>query len=278
MSLYKYATPERLDVLRHLRIRFTQPTALNDPFEFRPLVSAFRPPDLAARDLAAELERQLPQEIAKYKGILSPAQAALLPILANQLKPAMVGQAMEQIDAFFPTLKKSLFDTLGNSLGILSLSEIPDNPLMWAHYAANHTGFIIEFDDQHPWFSAKLAETDELRHLRKVSYVDTAPSSYLTEWKGQDVFCSKLKMWEYEQEWRIIRPLQEASERIGSDIYLFAVPPESIRSVIKGIKTASNVGAELSSILKGDPKLAHVRKSQAQLSASANLIEIIPAA
>lgn len=148
--------------------------------------------DSAAKDLAAELERQLPQEIAKYQAILSPAQAALLPILANQLKSTMIGQAIEQIDAFFPTLKKNLFDMLGGSLGILSLSELPYNLLMWAHYAANHTGFVIEFDDKHPWFWAKLAETDEFRHLRKVSCLDSPPSPYLAEWKGHDVFCSKL--------------------------------------------------------------------------------------
>ncbi|MGA9509837.1 MAG: hypothetical protein WBV55_14575 [Candidatus Sulfotelmatobacter sp.] len=91
-------------------------------------------------------------------------------------------------------------------------------------------------------------------------------------------FVASFKIWEYEQEWRIIRPLQEASKRIGADIYLFEVPPESIRSVIAGIKTASDLRAELSTILKGNPKLAHVRKSQARLSASANMIEINPAA
>jgi hypothetical protein len=188
----------------------------------------------------------------------------------------MVGQAIEQIDAFFPTLKKSLFDMLGNSLGILSLSEVPINLLMWAHYAANHTGFVIEFDDKHPWFWAKLAETDEFRHLRKVSYLDKPPSPYLTEWKGHDVFCSKLKMWEYEQEWRIIRPLQEAAKRIGDEIYLFEVPPESIRSVITGIKTPSESATELWKLLNSEPKLTHVRKLRAQLSIRDNTIEIVP--
>ena len=33
MSLYKYVTPDRLDILKNLLIRFTQPTALNDPLE-----------------------------------------------------------------------------------------------------------------------------------------------------------------------------------------------------------------------------------------------------
>lgn len=37
MYLYKYLNPDRVDVLKQRRIRFTQPSALNDPFEFKPL-------------------------------------------------------------------------------------------------------------------------------------------------------------------------------------------------------------------------------------------------
>ena len=34
--LYKYAPPERINILVEKTIRFTQPCFLNDPFEFRP--------------------------------------------------------------------------------------------------------------------------------------------------------------------------------------------------------------------------------------------------
>ena len=40
MVLYKYLTPARLDVLEGRRIRFTQPAAFNDPFEFRPCIES----------------------------------------------------------------------------------------------------------------------------------------------------------------------------------------------------------------------------------------------
>ncbi len=33
MILYKYLTPERIDVLKNRKIRYTQPAAFNDPFE-----------------------------------------------------------------------------------------------------------------------------------------------------------------------------------------------------------------------------------------------------
>ncbi|WP_321413254.1 hypothetical protein [uncultured Desulfobacter sp.] len=37
--LYKYLPPERIDVLSNLRIRFSQPRSLNDPFETAPLIN-----------------------------------------------------------------------------------------------------------------------------------------------------------------------------------------------------------------------------------------------
>src|SRR5689334_11281388 len=36
MSLFKYVVSERIDILKNCRIRFTQPSAFNDPFEMQP--------------------------------------------------------------------------------------------------------------------------------------------------------------------------------------------------------------------------------------------------
>lgn len=38
--LYKYLPDNRLDVVKNLKIRFTQPISLNDPFEGLPLIEA----------------------------------------------------------------------------------------------------------------------------------------------------------------------------------------------------------------------------------------------
>ncbi len=277
MRLYKYVSPERgLDVLSNLLIRFTQPTAQNDPFEFRPLVAGFLRPDAATKFVAEEFEKQLPAEIAKYQAVLGPNDKAMLPIIAG-LKPALVALAIDQIDAIFPTLKELLFQKLDKALGILSLTEAPSDLLMWAHYAASHSGFVVEFDGMHPWFWGKLADTDEFRHLRKVTYIEQPLSLYLSDWDGQDVFYSKLKNWAYEQEWRVIRPLQEAAKRVGDDVYLFDVPPESIRGVVSGIKTSPAAWARLCAILKANPKLRHVSTFQARLAAGTNAVEIHPA-
>ena len=39
MRIYKYLSPERVDVLENQMLRFTQANYLNDPFEHLPFVS-----------------------------------------------------------------------------------------------------------------------------------------------------------------------------------------------------------------------------------------------
>src|SRR5207244_2360375 len=41
-TIYKYVTPDRVDILRNGRVRFTQAAALNDPFETHPCFTELR--------------------------------------------------------------------------------------------------------------------------------------------------------------------------------------------------------------------------------------------
>lgn len=41
---------------------------------------------------------------------------------------------------------KSVLDQLRDTVAILSLTRSPSNPLMWAHYGQDHTGFVVGYD------------------------------------------------------------------------------------------------------------------------------------
>jgi hypothetical protein len=68
---------------------------------------------------------------------------------------------------------------------------------MWAHYADNHTGFVIEFDAEHDYFHQKRSESDELGYLRKVTYSIDRPNVVLTKVTSTEMFLTKSKEWEY---------------------------------------------------------------------------------
>jgi hypothetical protein len=94
---------------------------------------------------------------------------------------------------------------LKNRLGILCLTERPDNHLMWVHYARNHTGFVLGFNAHASFFR----ENDRI--LRKVSYQ-----------KGPKVFSEadasvcfyKSDQWAHEEEWRCVREFQHSEPRV----------------------------------------------------------------
>jgi hypothetical protein len=112
-------------------IRFSQPAAFNDPFELRP----------ALRTVISErgAEEQFERHSKKHPEI----QPLRSPILAEMKHLSERGT---------PVMHAHLVKGLNESLGILSLTRQPDSLCMWAHYANAHQGFVIEFDERHPWF------------------------------------------------------------------------------------------------------------------------------
>jgi len=80
-----------------------------------------------------------------------------------------------------------------DKFGILSLSSKSDCPVMWAHYAANHTGVIFILDS--------LKDT-LLSRSRRVDYFDNREEITLNN--IQSNFYKKATDWAYEQEYRVL--------------------------------------------------------------------------
>jgi len=145
---------------------------------------------------------------------------------------------------------------------------------MWCRYALGHTGFVYEFDDKHPWFWAKMEPNDDTHELRKVKYVDGPSSQYLAELDAHEVLYSKLKEWECEREWRIIRPFVESSDRSGEDVHLFAVPPKALTGVIVGSLATDDSIQSLAHIVGCNPDLAHLRIGCADCLPCESIVDI----
>lgn len=123
-------------------------------------------------------------------------------------------------------------------------SKSPTVTPMWAHYAANHSGFVLEFDVD------ALKKTFEDIAIRDVSYKD-APDGSIEQslqmvaatkkprhavWLRQTVlseaYFSKQTSWAYEQETRLVDFNQYVEEVLGNQI-LF-VPLDCLSSIIVG--------------------------------------------
>lgn len=238
MKLYKYVTPERIDILRHGMIRFTQPHAFNDPFEIADTVDSI------------------------YGRGANPLETAL--------DRSKIGNVM--LEVLGKVASRGLQQYFADQFGVLSLAEKPDNLLMWAHYARDHRGFVIELDGEQPFFHRRESEEDRLRHLRKVQYSRDRPAVALEDYNAADALLIKSVDWEYEQEWRMILPLDESSQKLETEvgsIHLFELPPACVTGLILGSRMSSADREPILELLVGEERYSHVAVRQAELSAKA---------
>jgi hypothetical protein len=312
MSLYKYVVPERIDILRHARIRVTQAAALNDPFELKPHFEIFAEDEpmrqifLADAELSEGFETaySMASEIIDEIGKLFPSEDAKkeldeikrnIPppdVLRQQAKeeyPAVVEELVKISKGYTPYLRNALFAKYSEVIGVLSLTEKYDNLLMWAHYANNYKGFVIEFDEKHEFFNPQRFPAESFGGLRKVEYSDIRPTNRsLMEMTPKDIFLIKSKEWEYEQEWRMLAHLEDSNDLIlkvdgkaildpeGLPIYLGPIPPSCITGIIFGSRMTDENKATISNILSSDKRYSHVKKRWSVLDEKTFKLNTIP--
>lgn len=290
MTLFKYIRPERIDVIENLEIRFTQPDALNDPFELHPHFESI----VAETDVLANLPQtpvDLKSMVPQAYAMLSEAQRAMLPLDA----------AMQAVEAFMETddardatakglkiflqsmrdaaapIREAIYQAFNKNVGILSLSELPDNDLMWAHYADSHRGLVLCLDEQHGFFNRRRSENDEFYFVRRVVYSDRPAASMVTL-DGDAMLVTKGTKWSYEREWRMLVPLNDATRSLsfGEDrVHLFAFPPDALEGIVLGAHADVTTAAFLQKLLKDRTALNHVHLSRAMIDLDTRSVKVL---
>jgi hypothetical protein len=259
MSVYKYVPEDRVDVLESGMIRFSPPAVFNDPFELRP----------ALRTVISE--RGAGEHFERYSKEHPEIQRLRNPILAEMKRLSERGT---------PVMQAYLIRGLNESLGILSLTKRPDSLCMWAHYANGHQGFVIEFDDRHPWFEKGYEDFAELGHLREVRYLERRPHAGMDELDEVDILLTKSVEWEYEQEMRLVMPLHTCTRRLPAspfDICLFALPPGCVAGITLGCRASRATEDRLRQILSADGRYSHAVLRRAEVDGSAFRLNVVDA-
>jgi hypothetical protein len=144
-------------------------------------------------------------------------------------------------------------------MGVLSLSEINDNILMWSHYSESHTGFCIEFERTD---SNDLGNWDHCAPVMYDEYLPTFKPIELADKKTVTrILLTKSEFWAYEKEWRIIA-------KQGNQTYPI---PGNITGIIFGYKMPSAHRREISATLGDNVKYYEARKSLTKFA-----VDIIP--
>ena len=173
-------------------------------------------------------------------------------------------------------IRQAIYRAFNENVGLLSLSEIADNELMWAHYADSHTGLVLCFDEQHPFLNRRRSANDEFYFVRKVRYSDGPPLSLATI-DGDALLVTEGTKWSYEREWRMLVPLRDATRSLtigGDTVHLFAFPPDALRGIILGAHATPDTEVSVKTLLNDRPELRHVRLTRATLDLDARSVNV----
>lgn len=230
----------------NFKFRFTPAKDLNDPREIVPVIRIKDPAayvqDIVIRNISRNFLR------AQIANPQVSAEAIWKIIRANNyqfIRSFDVGAKEDEIFSM-------VMNVTNQYVGVLSLTEDPLNELMWAHYAANHSGFVVGIDKRSEFFQPKPGEPKVCGKLMKVIYTDTTPVVFVNS-SGleipKEIFFTKTIKWSYEREWRMIKFLEHANDVVtvkGKKIHLFDVPKAAVKEIIFG----KNISADFADVVQ----------------------------
>lgn len=253
--------PERNNFFNNFEIRFSQLSSFNDPFDGNPNIT---------RILSLEEEQAIAIETLKkinHNDILK-SFIETHPQFENELTLNTIDHMQSDLqnialDLIRKESHKTFHKQMDKALGALCLTETPDSPLMWAHYAQDHTGFVIELDGHNDFFH----DIGSTKQVRRVIYIEKRPSGTLSDLNPIDLFFTKSIHWIHEKEWRMLERLSNAVEIISKNdqsIYLFNIPPDAIKSIIFGCRCNTSFIKETIIKIQSKPELSNASIKYAQ--------------
>ena len=242
-KLYKYLpkSENSLQNLRNRRIYFPTPSELNDPFDCNVPVNIV---DSTSEDLK-KVYQMLYNKMDNSEVVSNQYLSNGLP---NENFQKYIHNFAEKVEL----IKRKYFNEIGVACFSESLSSIPDNILMWSHYANGHKGFCLEFDTSYFPFTGLPIPMQEVKY--KADYPSLRSGQAI---KGGEVWVepliNKSKEWTYEQEWRLV---------VGKGATFGFYDPKALTAIYFGCLMQSDEKEEILEILNGYPtKFYEMRRS-----------------
>jgi hypothetical protein len=233
--LYKFLGPRRsaagpICFLGSGRLlRFTQSGSFNDPFECLP-----------AWDLG-NVSQDFIEQFLVGKTVLYADKPYHKRRKAEAHKRSYVRRSLrEDPKSIQELLTSQARQSADRVSGALSLAGSWNASPMWAHYCDNHLGLAIGIATNSSFFRHSSGNL-----VYRVDYSTHRPTVdprciHDTGYIGKMFFGMKDARWSYENEFRVVRPLIQATKVAGNDardnpICLFEVPKQTITEVVVGL-------------------------------------------
>lgn len=260
--LFKYTTLDTgVIILRTGRLRWSSPLHFNDLSEFQRM---------------PHFEPSLDESISKLPEIIAEIAIGNKQVGENKLKNApkillkmvrtLINSGMEPDTAtrelinqyhgadekMHKTLEATFESFRVNTARVFCLTTEPDNDVMWAHYAGNHTGIVLGFrhlpELDTPFMAAKPVIYSRQAPVAGsgIDFLLYGNTPELSKKILNAVCYTKSYRWDYEKEWRAITWRPEEQEMEYGDYKFF---PEELESVCFGAKSDNSCLNEVKDII-----------------------------
>lgn len=264
--LYKYCNRRGTDILQHNRLKVTPFNQFNDPFELAPRMR----PDFSVEDArkaiaSVEFQRDL-YEVSVARRQFNGSFEQFSEVI-GVVKDDLAANLSENYPKDAAEFRLHHLDTISRDVGLICLSAVPDDILMWSHYTKGHSGFVLGFDTTNEFFAQPTVLEVDYQEERVLMghYSDPRDAQRLSEIVNS-MIRRKSPHWAYEKEWRQPHTLtdcvhQPDPERSDKTIHYRTIPPAAVCEVITGSRCDSK---EIDELL-GRTDFAHVRRSRARI-------------
>jgi len=195
MELYKYKDLsdggiDHLEgMLRNNELWFSSPLKFNDPFDCRCIF---------------DIQNTREEIVFRKAAFLTKRNGATLEDALAEADGEISSEA-EEVEKWQTQQIEALSRRAANS-GILCLTPVCDNFIMWTHYAKDHTGICIQFRVR------DVSVEDHLTFIasaQPVAYGDRCPVINIVRDENVDIvrkaFLTKATQFRHEREWRLVR-------------------------------------------------------------------------
>lgn len=248
VRFYKYMSPEAaIASLESGTMKWSSPKLFNDPFDF--------PVSMDFKFGGEEIANALLDELVKMAyGPDEPVGDPNNPFFhastmnrnlrnrppAEKFREFMAEANAETIQRFEDGQvgRRAFLTEFRNQFAVFCVSAKRDNLLMWAHYAKDHTGCVIQF--------RCLPERDRpICAAKEINYVNIYPligslEEYVKHLTGQseidydnlfEIFAfTKSQHWFYEEEWRCVSKLNDHESGFDYEPFI----PEEFEAIYLG--------------------------------------------
>ena len=184
-KLYRYREVNDYlkEILKERILYFSKPSEFNDPFDMKPL---------------APWSEDIDEKIKFYNIIYS---------ILNRKHDITINR--DNLAHYESEYLKIIGD-LQNKLGVLSLSNLRDNTLLWSHYSDGHKGVCLEFNLRGTDFENKCEcikygnyNEDKQYEISEIKKLPHLLEADMLKKLGDMMVLHKSQSWFYEEEWRI---------------------------------------------------------------------------